>query len=226
MPYSWLIRIPGLSALREADRLALLGLLGAAILAGAAIGWLWEHLKPVLAATAIVVIAAAGALEAGWSAYGATMPMSYPTVDAAIAAGKDHRSIVVDLPFGLRGGVNTTGFRLPPQSLVMATEDGHPRAVSYTSWVPQPTTHSIWRIPFYEYLFHAQTGSKYPHNGKVMRLVRHSAAGRGINWIIVWRGKGEGVRKGVIPFLYAAGFKIYTHATVDGAPVTVWERTG
>ena len=30
MPYTWLVRVPGLSALREADRLALLGLVGAA----------------------------------------------------------------------------------------------------------------------------------------------------------------------------------------------------
>ena len=34
MPYTWLMRVPGLSALREADRLALLGLVGAAMLAG------------------------------------------------------------------------------------------------------------------------------------------------------------------------------------------------
>jgi hypothetical protein len=225
MPYTWLIRIPGMSALREADRLALLGLLGAAILAGLAVQWLWEHLKPVLATAIIVAVAAAGFLEAGWSAYGATMPSAMPTVDAGIAAGRDPRSIVVDLPFGLRGGVNTIGFRLPPQSLILATEDGHPRAVSYTSWVPQPTINGIWRIPFYEYLFHAQLGSKYSHNGRVMMAVRRSAARRNINWVIVWRGKGEGVRKGVIPFLYAAGFKIEKRATVDDVPVTVWERS-
>ena len=35
MPYTWLMRIPGLSAFREADRFALLGLVGAALLAGA-----------------------------------------------------------------------------------------------------------------------------------------------------------------------------------------------
>ena len=40
MPYTWLVHVPGLSALREADRLALLGLVGAAMLAGAAAEWL------------------------------------------------------------------------------------------------------------------------------------------------------------------------------------------
>ena len=40
MPYTWLVHIPGLSALREADRFALLGMIGAAVLAGAAVDWL------------------------------------------------------------------------------------------------------------------------------------------------------------------------------------------
>jgi hypothetical protein len=39
MPYTWLIRVPGLSSLREADRLAIAGLLGATLLAGAAVEW-------------------------------------------------------------------------------------------------------------------------------------------------------------------------------------------
>ena len=42
MPYTWFIRVPGLSVFREADRLALLGLVGAALLAGAAVDWLWR----------------------------------------------------------------------------------------------------------------------------------------------------------------------------------------
>ena len=37
MPYTWLIRVPGMASFREADRLALLGLVGAALLAGAAV---------------------------------------------------------------------------------------------------------------------------------------------------------------------------------------------
>ena len=63
MPYTWLIRIPGLSALREPDRLALLGLVGAAVLAGAAVQWLSQHARPLIA-----VVAVAAFLEAGWAA--------------------------------------------------------------------------------------------------------------------------------------------------------------
>src|SRR5262249_38189177 len=39
MPYTWFVRIPGLASFREADRLAILGLLPAALLAGAAGHW-------------------------------------------------------------------------------------------------------------------------------------------------------------------------------------------
>ena len=53
------------------------------------------------------------------------MPTSYPAVDKAIVA--DHSgSIVLDLPFGLRGGIPVDGVPFFPQALVMATADGHP----------------------------------------------------------------------------------------------------
>ena len=50
----------GSSALREADRLALLGLVGAAMLAGAAVDWLGRHARPLIA-----VVAVLGALRGG-----------------------------------------------------------------------------------------------------------------------------------------------------------------
>ena len=53
MPYTWFVRIPGLSSFREADRLAILGLVPAALLAGAAVNWLRYHAKPLL----VVVLA-------------------------------------------------------------------------------------------------------------------------------------------------------------------------
>ncbi len=50
LPYSWLIRLPAMSALREADRLALIGLVPAALLAGSAVDWLRGLLRPAAAA--------------------------------------------------------------------------------------------------------------------------------------------------------------------------------
>jgi hypothetical protein len=48
MPYTWFLRAPGLSIFREADRFALLGLVGAALLAGAAVDWLASRLQSQL----------------------------------------------------------------------------------------------------------------------------------------------------------------------------------
>jgi hypothetical protein len=234
MPYTWLIRIPGLSALREADRIALLGLLGAAILAGAAIQWLCQHLRPVLAGLAVAVLAAGAFLEAGWSGTGPTMPASLPSVDAAIA--RDHsNSIVVDLPYGLRGGVNVTGQAMPPPALVLATADGHPRAGSYTSWVPQTTYLGINRIAFYGALLQAQNGIHFTHNGPVMMRVRRSVGRINIGWVVVWHPssnspkgaralKGLGERKGVTKFLYSAGFRPRYQVKNSWGNITVWKR--
>src|SRR5215472_8300111 len=152
MPYTWFVRIPGLASFREADRLAILGLLPAALLAGAAVNWLLHHARPLL-----VVVLALGILEAGYSGSAkiGTMPTSYPGVDYRIAADASH-SIVVDLPFGMRGGIPVYGAPFFPKALVMATADGHPRAIAYTSRVPQYSVRAIEAHPFYRNLVYIQ----------------------------------------------------------------------
>ena len=152
MPYTWFVRLPGLSSFREADRLAILGLLPAALLAGAAVEWFRYHAKPVLA-----VVAAAIILESGYSGNPRVgrIPVSFPGVDRGILA--DHSgSIVLDLPFGLRGGIPVYGVPFFPQALVMATEDGHPRSIAYTSRTPAPTINAISSHPFYAALISAE----------------------------------------------------------------------
>jgi hypothetical protein len=226
MPYTWLVRIPGLSALREADRLALLGILGAAVLAGAAVQWLCRHLRPVLATLSIVVLGVAGFLEAGWSASGAPkMPATISSVDAPIAADRSH-SIVVDLPFGLRGGVGLTGFGLRPQSLVLATADGHPRAISYTSWVPLPTRNGIWGKPFYRCLYAAQNGPHHLCAGQELTAARRSASQLDVGWIIVWHRRLVASRPTVINYLYATGFKVDYQVHMGRTGITVWHHHG
>jgi hypothetical protein len=156
MPYTWFVRLPGLSSFREADRLAILGLLPAALLAGAAVEWCRYHAKPLLA-----VIAVGAILESGYAGYSgdvrkvSTIPVSYPGVDRGIL--NDHSgSIVLDLPFGLRGGIPVDGVPFFPQALVMATQDGHPRSIAYTSRVPKPTINAINNHPFYAALIDAE----------------------------------------------------------------------
>ena len=152
MPYTWFVRIPGLSSFREADRLAILGLVPAALLAGAAVDWMRYHARPL-----IVLVVALGVLESGYSGNPrvGTMPTALPRLDAPIAADHTH-SIVVDVPYGLRGGIPEAGGRFDAQALVLATADGHPRSIAYVSRLPRPTINGMNRQPFYANLVHAQ----------------------------------------------------------------------
>ena len=154
MPYTWFMRIPWLSDLREADRFALLGLVGAALLAGAAVDWLWRHARPL-----VVVVAALAVFEAGWSG-GANIPGGPKTGSCRrrcrpwtapsppitpIPSSSTCRSACA-------AGIPLYGGQFAAQSLVLATSDGHPRAVSYTSWVPAATLREIKKHPFYTLL--------------------------------------------------------------------------
>ena len=99
-PYSWFVRSPGSPPFREADRLALLGLLPAALLAGAAVEWLARRSRPL-----VVLALALAALDAG-----PRLPrrQDRPDLGGRVVApitADPSGSIVVDIPFGLRGGV-------------------------------------------------------------------------------------------------------------------------
>jgi hypothetical protein len=184
MPYTWLIRIPGLSGFREADRLALIGLAGAALLAGSAVDWLRHHARP-----ATVAVAALAVLEAGWPGGppagpgGLSMPTTLPALDRPIAA--DHSgSIVADVPFGLVGGLGQYGEGVSLQAMLLATADGHPRADAKAAWVPAPVTAAIKAHPFYRELVAAETG----HVGgrAALAAARRDARSTDVGWVLVW----------------------------------------
>jgi hypothetical protein len=207
MPYTWFIRVPGLSIFREADRLALLGLVGAALLAGAAVDWLASRRAwPVILAVALL-----GALEAGWPGTPGglpVMPTAFSALDGPIAA--DHSgSIVVDVPFGL-DNVPSYGLEPAPQAILMATADGHPRAICYTSWVPTQTIAATERHPFYVQLNRAQLGRTVGQD----QIARARADLRTLHvgWIVVWLPKpGPALSQ----YLSAVGFRFAYRA--DGA---------
>ena len=209
MPYTWFIRVPGLSVFREADRLALLGLVGAALLAGAAVDWLARRrIWPVIA-----VVAVLGALEAGWPGTPGglpVMPTAFPTLDRPIAA--DHSgSIVVDVPFGLD---NVPSYGLEPalEAILMATADGHPRAICYTSWVPTQTIAATKHHPFYVQLNQAQLGHE-PGPAQVSSA-RADLRTLHVGWVVVWPPEsGPALSR----YLSATGFRFAYRA--DGASV-------
>jgi hypothetical protein len=193
MPYTWFVQIPGLAGFREAARISLLAIVPAALLAGAAVDWLWYR-APALIAPVLVL----GLLEAGWGGNPSigTMPTALPRLDAPIAA--DHsRSLVVDVPFGLRGGISQPGegAAFNPEAQVLATADGHPRAVAYLSRIPRPTLAAIRRHAFYAGLLSAEGQPRreserlahlagYP---ALLEAARRDARDMDVGWVLVWR---------------------------------------
>jgi hypothetical protein len=191
MPYTWFVQIPGMSGFREADRLAVLGLLAAALLAGSAVDWLRYHAKP-----AMVAVLAASVLELGWagnppvqvmpaSLQKGTMPTSMPRLDGPIAA--DHSgSIVVDFPFGLRGGIPDYGPQFAPEAQVLATADQHPIADGYIARVPAPTIRGLNRHPFYTGLVALYHAPGKPMPAAFLHAAALDARRMRVGWVIAW----------------------------------------
>jgi hypothetical protein len=177
MPDTWLIRVPGLTSFREPDRFTLLGLVGAALLAGAAADWLARRNRLLLAGAALLA-----ALEAGWPGPAATMPTALPAVDRPIAADRSS-SIVVDVPFGIKG-IPWYGKNIAPGALVLATADGHPRGDSYTSWVPRSTLNGIRRHAFYAGLTVARLGQRI--SPARLTAARQDLTRLHVGWVLVW----------------------------------------
>jgi hypothetical protein len=179
MPYTWLIRLPLMSSFREADRFALLGLVGAALLAGAGVDWLRRRAWPL-----VIVVAVLGALEAGWAGdIGQTsVPAALPSLDRPIAADHTH-SVVVDVPFIIRGP-QYFGLDAPSYALELAAADGHPRAISITSDVPKRTLRGIRREAFYATLLDAEYG--LPVGRAQLAAARHDLSRLDVGWVLVW----------------------------------------
>ncbi len=224
MPYAWLMHVPGLSALREADRFALLGLVGAVVLAGAAVDWLARHARPL-----IIVVAGLAIFEAGWSggADVGIMPTTLPHVDRPIAA--DHSgSIVVDVPYGLRGGIPQDGSQFSAKALLIATADGHPRAISYTSWVPGKTINAVSAHAFYAQLIRSEHGIPLApavnRNGQHVSAAQLTAARRDVRamhvgWALVYTAPKHPY---AVRYLLATGFRFAYRAN----GISVYRFTG
>jgi len=218
MPFTWFVQLPGMAGFREAARLTMLGVLPAALLAGAAVDWLRRR-----AALLLIPVLVLAALEAGWAGNLAvsTMPTALPALDRPIAA--DHSgSIVVDVPFGVRGGVPLAreGGSFDPEAQVLATADGHPRAVGYLSRLPEPTLMAVRRNPFYAGLMSAQGQPRglvesvtgYHSYPALLAAARAAARRMDVGWVIVWQASPD-----VLRYLANTGFR-FAYAA-DGALV-------
>lgn len=198
MPYTWLVRQPWLSSFRVPARIAELGLVPAALLAGYAVNWLRAHARP-----AMIAVLAAAALEAGLSTPpgAGTMPTALPALDRPIAA--DHSaSIVVDVPFGIRGGVGLRGAPFAPDSQVLATADGHPLAVANLSRIPPATDREVRGEPFYAGLMAVQKG-RFRFSPADLRAAARNARRMNVGWVLLWTPSSQ-LRR----FLRATGFRL------------------
>jgi hypothetical protein len=212
MPFTWFVRLPGLANFREADRFTELGLVGAALLAGAAVAWLATRSRVLLAAVAVLAL-----LEAGWPGNQwaphlvRTMPTAMPALDRPIAADRSG-SIVVDVPFGIRGGLPVIGGAFPPQTMVLATADGHPRGEAYVSRISKHIRRRITTFPFYAGLLRAQ-GSPFRNSPTAITAARISARRLRIGWVVDWENHNLAVTR----YLEQTGFRLAYRA--DGADV-------
>jgi hypothetical protein len=212
LPFTWFVRIPGLSGFREPSRVAELGLVAVALLAGYTVNWLRYRARALL-----VPVLALGILEAGLATPpGAkTMPTSYPALDRPIAA--DHSgSIVLDVPFGLRGGTGVIGLPFVAQAQVLATADGHPLADALLSRVPTSTSDAIEAEPFYHDLISAQTGH-YQFSPAQLQFAAENAAHMHIGWVLLWVSN-----KHLRAFLVGTGFR-YSYRAYG---TSVWRPVG
>ena len=208
MPYTWFIRVPGLSVFREADRLALLGLVGAALLAGAAVDWLAQRRAWPVIARGDGSRRARGGLGRvpGGQGHHAHHVRGAGPADRR----RPQRLVVVDVPFGLD---NEPSYGLEPaeQGILMATADGHPRAICYTSWVPTATIAGI---------AHQRSTSSSTRPSRAVRWTRTGRAARAdlrtlhAGWVVVWLPR---LSPDLSRYLSATGFRLDYQA--DGAIV-------
>jgi hypothetical protein len=207
MPYTWLVRLPGLSGFREANRFTELGLLAAALLAGTAVAWLRTRFPPVLPFVAVLAV-----LELGWAAVGpaGTMPAGLPAVDHAVAADRSS-SLVVDVPLGFRSGTLELGPGFPAEEQVEATLDGHPRAIGYLARLPDSTVTALRGHAFYLDLLTVQAGGTVPTAG--VAAAADDARRMRVGWVLVWTA----VTPGISAFLAQTGFSF--RYRVDGVSV-------
>ena len=133
-----------------------------------------------------------------------TVPTALPAVDRAIAADRSH-SIVVDVPYGIRGGTNWNGLGFDPDAQVLATADGHPRAVGFISRISPHTLAGLNKDPFYTRLLATQAG--YPSTPAQLIAARDNARRLDIGWVLLWSwlsGHSPAIRR----YVRETGFRL------------------
>ena len=215
MPFTWLVRIPGLDELRVAARFAQFALLPAALLAGLGLQALLR--RGGLAVLLGIALMALAVLEAGWPI--SRVPQIPLTRDELYAPVKADRSesIVVDVPVGfLSGPGNGPGPGIGSmEGMFRATEHGHPIASAYLARITVNRINDLTSHRFYtDLLGHQQEAAERPLEIISPDLVRpmNPKAGRmdaremGVGWVVIW--PGQGVTGKARRYVRAVGFRL------------------
>ena len=95
---------------------------------------------------------------------------------------------------------------------LMATEDGHPRAFCYSSWVPTKTLAALQHHPFYWQLNKAQHG--YFRTPAQIAAARADLRTLNVGWLLVWQ---QNPSPALSEYLSGTGFRFVYRA--DGVSV-------
>jgi hypothetical protein len=236
MPYTWLVRIPGLDELRVAARFAQFALLPAALLAGLGLQALLRRGR--VAGLLAIALVALAVLESGWPiSRGPQVPLTRDELYAPVKAdGSD--SIVVDIPLGfLSGPGNGPGPGIGAmEGMYRGTEHGHPIATAYIARITVNRINDLVSHRFYtDLLGHQQeeperplTAGRSPDLARPMnpKAGRMDARTMGVGWVVIW--PGQDVTRKVRRYVRAVGFRL--EHRVDGielyrAPAG-WQEAG
>jgi hypothetical protein len=133
-----------------------------------------------------------------------TMPTSIPALNNPIIA--DHSaSVVVDFPFGIRGGIPLYGQGFNPESQVLATANGHPLADGFISRVPAPTISGIQAHPFYADMLNVWSDPDQRMTPAQLAAAAADARRMDIGWVVVWPTH---VTNAIARYLDGTGFRL------------------
>jgi hypothetical protein len=112
------------------------------------------------------------------------------------------------------------GAPFDPHAQVLATADGHPRAIAYLSRIPEQTLREITAHPFYagllalqrhEHPIRAALAGRRKYQA-LLTAARLDARKMDVGWVIVWHPTA-----GIAQYLTRTGFRFDYRA--DGVPV-------
>ena len=219
MPYTWLVQLPVLQDVRVPSRFVMLGMLGAAMLAGFGFAALWR--RGVLGRTLALAAIAFAVVEAGFTDGGALqkwVPLEREKLYAPVRADKSSSRRRRRPARVGRGDVRDGPDPGPHRAELRATEHGHPIAEGYITRLAPRADREARRAPVLQGGAGAAGRRARRRRAAAARATRTCCAPTssrcGIGWVVQW----PSASKRVPGFLRSLGFTPVRRS--DG--ITLW----